>query len=215
MKKLFWILLAFFVIGGGALTPVEAQRPQHRAKQSKQAQARKPGGKAHYKAAHRGERFQKRGVYRHEGPAHYDRRQAYKQRRPGPHHPPRQAGYERRDRPHVARHPQPVHRRPSHYRPPHWARAHRYQAKHPVYFRDYHMFYDPYRNGYVYYHNSRWLFSPTVPAFVAHVDLGRAHIQILSELPLRARPELYYERYARRYPAQININIPLPPLPGF
>ena len=95
--------------------------------------------------------------------------------------------------------------------PPPWAPAHGYRAKQHVYFPDYRVFYDPYRGGYSYWNNNTWLFSPTIPGFLGSVDLGRARIQLISDLPLTTRPELYYNRYSTRYPARsVNISVPLP-----
>lgn len=100
----------------------------------------------------------------------------------------------------------------SHHRSPYWSRAHRYRMNRHVYFPDYYTFYDAQRAGYVYWHNNAWLFSPTVPSFMANVDLGAARIQLMGDLPLSSRPEMYWGRYHRSYPARgsININIPLP-----
>lgn len=96
---------------------------------------------------------------------------------------------------------------------PYWAARHRYQGNHHVYFRDYRTFYDPYRGGYVYWTNSRWVFSPTVPAFLAHVNLNTARIQLMADIPLGRHPEYYYDSYAEAYPRNgsisIGINLPL------
>ena len=95
--------------------------------------------------------------------------------------------------------------------PPHWAPAHGYRAKHHVYFRDYYTFYDPYRDGYVYRHNNGWRFSRSVPAFLVNVDLGRARVQYLTDVPLNQRPERFHSRYSKRYPrdprVQVNISL--------
>lgn len=139
----------------------------------------------------------------------------------GSHHPREKRGHEQQ---HHDRH---VYReRHDHYRPapryayrhhrsgpPPWAPAHGYRARHHVYFRDYHTFYDPYRGGYVYWQDNRWIFSPRLPVFMANVDLGRARIQVMTGIPLSRHPEVYYGQYARRYPGSINIRIPAPPLP--
>ncbi|WP_134088060.1 hypothetical protein [Olivibacter sp. XZL3] len=97
---------------------------------------------------------------------------------------------------------------------PKWASAHRYRAKHHVYFRDYCTFYDPHRGGYVYWSSNRWVFSRSVPAFLAHVDLGRARIQLMANVPLDRHPEYYYKEYVHAYPRSTNIqiNLSLPPL---
>lgn len=96
-----------------------------------------------------------------------------------------------------------------HHGPPSWARAHGYHAKHHVYFRDYYTFYDPYRGGYVYRHNNRWLFSSSVPTFLVGVNLNQARVQFMSDIPLDRHPEQYYSRYSNRYPrdSRVNINI--------
>lgn len=95
--------------------------------------------------------------------------------------------------------------------PPHWAPAHGYRAKHHVYFRDYYTFYDPYRDGYIYRYNNGWRFSRSVPAFLVNVDLGRARVQFLTDIPLSQHPERYYSRYSKRYPrdSRIQVNISL------
>jgi hypothetical protein len=99
--------------------------------------------------------------------------------------------------------------------PPSWAPAHGYRAKNHVYFPDYYTFYDPRRNGYVYWNNNTWSFSPSVPSFMANIDLGRARIQVLGDLPLTTQPEPDFNRYYGMYPpsGSININIPHPPFP--
>ncbi|WP_304516613.1 hypothetical protein [Cecembia rubra] len=97
--------------------------------------------------------------------------------------------------------------------PPPWAPAHGYRAKQHVYFPDYHVFYDARRSGYVYWNNGNWAFSASMPAFIANIDLGNARIQVMSDIPLNARPEIYYDDYFRNYPprrgsANLNIHIP-------
>ena len=95
--------------------------------------------------------------------------------------------------------------------PPPWAPAHGYRAKQHVYFPDYYTFYDPYRNGYVYWNNSNWAFSPSVPGFLTNVNLGGARIQLMSDVPLATHPETYYSTYSRQYPARsVNISVPVP-----
>jgi hypothetical protein len=94
--------------------------------------------------------------------------------------------------------------------PPPWAPAHGYRAKQHVYFPDYYTFYDPYRNGYVYWNNG-WVFTPTTPGFLTNVNLGAARLQMLSNVPLTTRPEIYYNQYAQQYPAKaVNINVTIP-----
>ena len=104
-------------------------------------------------------------------------------------------------------------RQPQRYAMPFWASAHRYQGRHAVYFRDYNAFYDPYQGGYVYWLNGAWVFSPTVPLYMANFDLNRARVHIIKDVPYGTRPELYYRKYARRYPrnSRIQVNIALPP----
>lgn len=96
--------------------------------------------------------------------------------------------------------------------PPVWAPAHGYRMKQHVYFPDYYVFYDPYRNGYVYWNNSAWIFSPVVPPYMSGVDMNRARIQIISDIPLTTRPERNWNRYYHAYPpsGRVNININLP-----
>lgn len=95
--------------------------------------------------------------------------------------------------------------------PPPWAPAHGYRAKQHVYFPDYYTFYDPNRNGYVYWNNDNWLFSQVLPAFLSSVDLGTARMQVLSDVPLTTRPETRYTVYRERYPAQqVAVVVPVP-----
>lgn len=93
--------------------------------------------------------------------------------------------------------------------PPSWAPAHGYRAKNHVYFRDYYTFYDPYRDGYVYRHKNKWLFSRSVPSFLVGVNLNKARVHFLTDIPLNHHPEQYYSRYSSRYPrdSRINVNI--------
>lgn len=99
--------------------------------------------------------------------------------------------------------------------PPAWAPAHGYRANRHVYFPDYYTFYDPRRNGYSYWSGNGWIFSPTLPSFMLGVDLGRARIQVMDNVPITANPYAYFNNYYQRYPpaSSININIPHPPLP--
>lgn len=76
---------------------------------------------------------------------------------------------------------------------PSWARAHHYDASRHVYFRDYATYYDPYRAGYVYMNSGRWQFSASIPAFLLNVDLGRARINVVSDIPLDRHPEDFYD----------------------
>ncbi len=95
--------------------------------------------------------------------------------------------------------------------PPAWAPAHGYRAKNHVYFRDYQTFYDPYREGYVYRRNNKWVFSRSVPTFLVGVNLGNARMNLITDIPVNRRPEQYYSRYANRYPrdSRIQVNISL------
>lgn len=94
---------------------------------------------------------------------------------------------------------------------PHWAEAQHYYADHHVYFQDYYTFYDPYRRGYVYLHDDDWRFSRELPSFLAAVDLGRARIRIMADVPLSKPPEYYYHNYSRKYPRnpkiQVRVNV--------
>lgn len=83
--------------------------------------------------------------------------------------------------------------------PPAWARAHGYNNRNHVYFRDYRTFYDPYRAGYVYVDDGRWRFSTRVPSFMLNVDLGRASIRIIKDIPLNRHPEDFYDDYDEAY----------------
>ncbi|MCD6064772.1 MAG: hypothetical protein K0R82_2683 [Flavipsychrobacter sp.] len=95
--------------------------------------------------------------------------------------------------------------------PPPWAPAHGYRAKQHAYFPDYHVFYDPNRGGYSYWQNNSWNFSPSLPGFLGGIDLGKARIQLLGDVPLTTRPETYYNRYSQLYPARsVNITVPIP-----
>lgn len=82
---------------------------------------------------------------------------------------------------------------------PSWARAHRYDARRHVYFKDYHTFYDPYRGGYVYSDGGNWRFSVNVPSFMINVDLGRANIRIINDVPISRHPEDFYDDYDEGY----------------
>lgn len=94
---------------------------------------------------------------------------------------------------------------------PSWANAHRYNAKKHVYFRDYDLFYDAKRQGYVYNRKNKWVFSRHIPSYLRGVDLNRARMQVLNDLAYDSRPEQYYGRYTKRYPRnqriQFGINL--------
>jgi hypothetical protein len=93
--------------------------------------------------------------------------------------------------------------------PPAWAPAHGYRAKNHVYFRDYHTFYDPYRDGYVYRRNNKWMFSRNVPTFLVGVNLGSARMNLITDIPVNTHPERYYDRYVSRYPRDPRIQLNL------
>ncbi|NGM66820.1 hypothetical protein [Sphingobacterium sp. SGR-19] len=82
---------------------------------------------------------------------------------------------------------------------PRWARSHRYDARHHVYFRDYRTFYDPYRGGYVYLDGRNWTFSSGIPSFLINVDLGRANIRVVRDIPIERHPEDFYDDYDEDY----------------
>jgi hypothetical protein len=127
---------------------------------------------------HRNDRA--RGGYekrKHSGPQHYDHRPAPRVRYERVHHAPRHS-----------------------HRPPAWARAHRYDMNRHVYFPDYYTFYDANRGGYTYWQNNAWIFTPTLPSFLVNVDLGRARIQVMGDIPLHAAPQGYYRQYHNRFP---------------
>lgn len=82
---------------------------------------------------------------------------------------------------------------------PKWAKVHRYDSHHHVYFREYNTFYDPYRRGYVFQDRGRWRFSLDVPSFLVGIDLGRAHIRIIKDIPISRHPEDFYDDYEEDY----------------
>lgn len=92
---------------------------------------------------------------------------------------------------------------------PSWANAHRYTAKRHVYFRDYNVFYDARREGYVYLHKKKWRFSKNVPSYLRSVNLSRARMQVLNDVAYNSRPEQYYSRYAKRYPRDARVQFSL------
>lgn len=98
--------------------------------------------------------------------------------------------------------------------PPAWARAHRYNMSHHAYFPEYHTFYDASRGGYTYWGGNDWVFSATVPSFLVNVNLGRARVQIMNDVPLGYAPQQYYSRYHKRFPVPRPL---VPPvfIPGF
>lgn len=82
----------------------------------------------------------------------------------------------------------------SKYQVPAWGKPHQYDGRHHVYFKDYKAFYDPRRAGYV-YDGGNWVFSASIPKFLVNVDLGRAKIQVMNDVPLYQHPEKFYHRY--------------------
>jgi hypothetical protein len=97
---------------------------------------------------------------------------------------------------------------------PEWAAAHNYDATAYVYFPDYYTFYDPARGGYVFWENGKWSFTPSVPAYLEKVDLGKSRIQILKGLSLDLHPQLDYPHYMKLYPAEHPNNMVPVPIPG-
>jgi hypothetical protein len=96
--------------------------------------------------------------------------------------------------------------------PPSWAPAKGYKATEPVYFPDYHAFYDP-KRGYVYWNQSAstWTTSPQPPKFMSSVDMSKTRIQILKDLSLDLHPEANYPNYMKLYPAKRDYpDVPVP-----
>ncbi|RYD95226.1 MAG: hypothetical protein EOP54_16155 [Sphingobacteriales bacterium] len=103
---------------------------------------------------------------------------------------------------HYSNHNRPRYQAPRHHRhgPPSWARAHRYNMSRHVYFPEYYTFYDANRGGYTYWGGNDWVFSTAVPSFLVNVNLGRARIQVMNDVPLGYAPQGYYGRYHKRFP---------------
>ena len=93
---------------------------------------------------------------------------------------------------------------------PAWASAQNYDATSHVYFPDYYSFYDPNRGGYVFWEKGKWSFSPSVPPFLANVDLSKSRVQILKGLSLDLHPEENYPYYMEMYPPDENNNTKVP-----
>ncbi len=53
-----------------------------------------------------------------------------------------------------------------------------------VYFPAYRTYYDPYRRGYVYRRNNAWVFAPTIPSFMAGLNVGALNVQFMANVPL-------------------------------
>lgn len=96
--------------------------------------------------------------------------------------------------------------------PPAWAAAHQYDMRSHVYFPDYYAYYDPTRGGYMFWNNGKWVFTPTVPPYLEHIDLSQSRVQILKGLSLDLHPEESYPHHMKLYPAQ-DVNNPDVPVP--
>lgn len=84
------------------------------------------------------------------------------------------------------------------------------QSKDRVYFPDYYTFYDPARNGYVYWKGDKWVVTPERPFFMKDADLGKTRVQILKDEQL-VMPEDRFEQYMRLYPPQpVSPTVPVP-----
>jgi hypothetical protein len=93
---------------------------------------------------------------------------------------------------------------------PEWAAAHNYDATNHVYFPDYYTFYDPTREGYVFYDKGKWSVTPTVPPYMSNVDLSKSRVQILKGVSLDLHPEEHYPYYMEMYPPDNNGNTQVP-----
>ncbi len=96
---------------------------------------------------------------------------------------------------------------------PVWAKEQQYNGKHHVYFPDYFTFFDPKRNGYVYWNGNQWTFSQAVPDFLLNVDLGRVSLVTMEHVSLRTEPYLYFDDYYKAYPPSFRTeSVPEPPV---
>lgn len=96
---------------------------------------------------------------------------------------------------------------------PAWYKAHGGTATAHVYFPDYFAFYDAGRQGFVYWAQNKWVFSPTVPLYLQKIDLSKSRIKILDGLSLDLHPEINYPNYMKLYPADPKsepLNVPVP-----
>lgn len=94
---------------------------------------------------------------------------------------------------------------------PSWAAAHQYDAMSHAYFPDYYTYYDPARGGYVFWKNGQWTFTPTMPPFMAKVDMSKSRVQILKGLSLDLHPEQNYPQTMKLYPAEHKYDmVPVP-----
>lgn len=59
-----------------------------------------------------------------------------------------------------------------------------YHRSEYVYFPAYRTYYDPYRRGYVYWHDRAWVFAPTMPSFLVGLNLGAVNVQFMANLPM-------------------------------
>jgi hypothetical protein len=84
------------------------------------------------------------------------------------------------------------------------------QSPYNVYMPDYYAFYDPHRNGFVYWTGEKWTVSQESPAMLKDVDLGNTRVQILKDETL-TYPENNFEQYMKLYPPQqIFPSVPVP-----
>lgn len=89
--------------------------------------------------------------------------------------------------------------------------THPYAAyKTPIYFQDYYSFYDP-KRGFVYFSDSMWHVTDTVPTFMKDATVGKARIQVLQD-PNERMPEDHFDQYLKMYPANTLIAPPTVPI---
>lgn len=53
-----------------------------------------------------------------------------------------------------------------------------------VYFPAHRTYYDPYRRGYVYRRNNAWVFTHTMPTFMAGLNIGAVNVQFMANVPM-------------------------------
>lgn len=70
----------------------------------------------------------------------------------------------------------------------------------PLYFQDYYSFYVP-KRGYIYWKDSTWKITDTLPPFMKDIRTKKVHVQILKDETNRA-PEDNFGEYMKQYPAQ-------------
>jgi hypothetical protein len=91
---------------------------------------------------------------------------------------------------------------------PSWWGTHHITGEKYVYFPDYYTYYEPDR-GYVYWNETKWTTSETVPSYMSSVDLNSARVQVIEETT--TRPEVKYKYYMKTYPAQkVEVTVPVP-----